>query len=94
MGVQDPLHQIAERVADCIADSGYAFVEQDNIDELAVALNSFLTEAGIQTHPPQDEPHDRDMVLARPAGADLRRRGDAASDSRGSSPVVRRAGTG
>jgi hypothetical protein len=47
MSVEDRLHRIAEQVADCFADSGYAFVEQDKIDGLADMLNSFLTVAGI-----------------------------------------------
>ena len=53
MSAKDPLHRIAEQVADCFADSGYAFVEQDKIDGLAVMLNSFLTVAGIPTNPPK-----------------------------------------
>lgn len=43
----DPLHWIAERVADCFAASGYAFVEEDQIPGLAAVLGSFLTVAGI-----------------------------------------------
>jgi hypothetical protein len=43
----DPLHWIAERVADCFAESGYAFVEDDKIPGLAAVLGSFLTVAGI-----------------------------------------------
>jgi hypothetical protein len=51
MTINNPLHRIAEQVADCFADSGYAFVEQDKIDGLAVVLDSFLTEAGIPVNP-------------------------------------------
>jgi hypothetical protein len=54
MTTEDPLHRIAEQVADCFAGSGYAFVEQDKIDGLAVVLNSFLTVAGIPVNPPND----------------------------------------
>ncbi|MDT5042691.1 MAG: HTH-type transcriptional regulator / antitoxin HipB [Actinoplanes sp.] len=54
MAVKDPLHRIAEQVADCFADSGYAFIEQDKTDGLAVMLNSFLTVAGIPVNPPKD----------------------------------------
>jgi len=46
-GADDALHWIAEQVADCFADSGYAFVEEDKIDGLAAVLGSFLTVAGI-----------------------------------------------
>jgi hypothetical protein len=48
----DPLHRIAERVADCFAESGYAFVEDDKIDVLAELLGMFLTDAGIRVNPP------------------------------------------
>lgn len=43
----DPLHWIAERVADCFAESGCAFVEEEKIPGLAAVLGSFLTVAGI-----------------------------------------------
>lgn len=54
MGVKsrDPLRQIAEQVADCLADSGYAFVEDDKIEGLAALIEAFLTTAGIPTHLP------------------------------------------
>jgi hypothetical protein len=44
---RDVLRHIAEQVADCFADSGYAFVEEDKIDRLAAALRSFLVAANI-----------------------------------------------
>ena len=46
-----PLRRIAEQVADCFAASGYAFVEDDKIDGLAVTLGSFLTSTGILITP-------------------------------------------
>lgn len=56
-GDSDPLRHIAEQVADCFADSGYAFVEEDRIDGLAATLGSFLTVAGIPvTLPEIDDP--------------------------------------
>ena len=57
MTANDPLHRLAEQVADCFADSGYAFVEQDEIDGLAVMLNSFLTVASIPVNLPKDVPN-------------------------------------
>jgi hypothetical protein len=63
----DPLHWIAEHVADCFAESGYAFIEEDKIVGLAAVLGSFLTVAGIPVNPadtddtdPDDEPLPRD----------------------------------
>ncbi|MFI6075824.1 hypothetical protein ACIA5C_30150 [Actinoplanes sp. NPDC051343] len=44
---KDPLLSIAELVADRIAENGYAFVEDNQLDDLAVAIHSFLTTAGI-----------------------------------------------
>jgi len=49
---RDALWHIADQVADCFADSGYAFVEEDKIDGLAATLGSFLTVAGIPVNPP------------------------------------------
>jgi hypothetical protein len=43
----DPLWHVAERVADCIAERGYAFVEDDKVGALAAALRSFLMAAGV-----------------------------------------------
>ena len=43
----DPLWHIAEQVADCFSERGYAFVEEDKLETLAAALRSFLTVAGI-----------------------------------------------
>ena len=48
----DTLRHIAEQVADCFADAGYAFVEEDKIEGLAAALGSFLTVAGIRVNSP------------------------------------------
>lgn len=45
------LRRAAEQVADCFADSGYAFVEDDKIDGLAATLGSFLTSTGILITP-------------------------------------------
>lgn len=49
---RDPLHQIAEQVADCLAASGYAFVEDDKIEGLAALLGSFLVVADVPINPP------------------------------------------
>lgn len=57
MTPENPLHRIAEQVADCFAGSGYAFVEQDKIDGLALTLNSFLTVAGIPVNPQKGVPN-------------------------------------
>ena len=60
----DALRRIAERVADCIADTGYAFVEDDKVEGLAATLGSFLTVAGIPVHPRQASGHeDRAAVI-------------------------------
>jgi hypothetical protein len=48
---RDPLFQIAEQVADCFAEFGYAFIEDDKIEGLAALLGSFLTVAGISVNP-------------------------------------------
>jgi hypothetical protein len=60
----DPLRQIAEQVADCFAERGYAFVEDDKIEGLAALLESFLTVAGI----PANLPGTGDPI---PSGHDL-----------------------
>ena len=46
----DPIWLIAERVADSISDTGYAFIEDDKIDGLAATLQSFLLVARIPVH--------------------------------------------
>jgi hypothetical protein len=53
MGTQndDALRHVAEQVADCLSEGGVAFVEDDKLDTLAVALQSFLTAAEIPVHP-------------------------------------------
>jgi hypothetical protein len=43
----DPLRHVAGRVADCMAECGYAFVEDDQLDGLAAVLRSFLMVAGV-----------------------------------------------
>ncbi|GAB1641246.1 hypothetical protein [Krasilnikovia sp. MM14-A1259] len=40
------LRRIAEQVADRLAESGHAFVEDDTIDGLAAVLESFLARLG------------------------------------------------
>ena len=45
--VDDPIVSIAAHVADCLSASGYAFVEDDKIEDLADALRDFLDGAGI-----------------------------------------------
>jgi hypothetical protein len=47
----DPIVQIADSVADLMAGNGYAFVEEDRREELAIALQSFLDSAGIIVDP-------------------------------------------
>jgi len=47
----DPLWGIAEQVADCFSERGYAFVEDDKPGALAAALRLFLTDAGIPVKP-------------------------------------------
>jgi hypothetical protein len=54
----DLLWRIAEQVADCFADSGYAFVEEDKIEELAAVLGSFLSLAGIPSDAGQHLHHE------------------------------------
>lgn len=64
----DPLHRIAEQVADYFTYSGYAFVEEDKIDGLAATLGSFLTVAGIPINPPDSgDPDDDPFPLDEPA---------------------------
>ncbi|SDT35161.1 hypothetical protein [Actinoplanes derwentensis] len=43
----DMLRRTAEQVANCLAESGYAFVEEDKIDGLAATLETYLNVAGI-----------------------------------------------
>src|SRR3954447_24398029 len=43
----DRIMQITERVTYCFSESGYAFVEDDQVEALADALASFLQTAGI-----------------------------------------------
>jgi hypothetical protein len=45
--IDDQLTRIAGQVADCFSASGYAFVEEENLETLAAALRRFLTEARI-----------------------------------------------
>ncbi|WP_412748168.1 hypothetical protein [Krasilnikovia sp. M28-CT-15] len=46
----DPLIDIAEQVAFCFSERGYAFVEDDKVEALADTLRSFLKTAGIPVH--------------------------------------------
>ncbi|GAB1643095.1 hypothetical protein [Krasilnikovia sp. MM14-A1259] len=69
----DPLQRMAERVADCISQSGYAFIEDEKIESLATALQSFLRAAGIQ---PEDG-HSR--PAARPPAAPVATRSQAST---------------
>ncbi|WP_412743361.1 hypothetical protein [Krasilnikovia sp. MM14-A1004] len=52
----DPLIEIAEQVAFCFAERGYAFVEDDKVEALADTLRSFLKAAGIPVHGVSDDP--------------------------------------
>jgi hypothetical protein len=42
------LRRVAEQVADALSADGYAFVEDDKIEALAVTLRQFLAAAGIR----------------------------------------------
>ena len=66
---RDVLRHIAEQVADCFADSGYAFVEEDKVEGLAAMLGSFLTLAGIPINPPHtgDSPIPLTSEAGRPS---------------------------
>jgi hypothetical protein len=43
----DPMVDIADTVAYCFSQRGYAFIEDDEIDALAETLRAFLRTAGI-----------------------------------------------
>lgn len=47
---QNPIAVIAGQVADCLAERGYAFVEDDKLGKLADALTAFLHAAAIPIH--------------------------------------------
>jgi len=47
---EDPLLLGARRVADSLAERGYAFIEDDQLEGLAAVLRSFLTAAGISVN--------------------------------------------
>ena len=47
----EPILAIAEKVADMITYSGYAYVEEDHLNGLAAALQAFLNSAGIPVNP-------------------------------------------
>lgn len=47
----DPLMVAADRVTYCLAEDGYAFVEDDQVAALAEALRAFLEGAGIAVAP-------------------------------------------
>ena len=42
----DSLRRMAEQVADCLAERGHVFVEDDQLERLAEALRSFLMAGG------------------------------------------------
>jgi hypothetical protein len=42
-----PLRWAAWQVADSLSDAGYAFIEDDKVEDLATALRSFLHTAGV-----------------------------------------------
>jgi hypothetical protein len=46
------IRNVTVGVAACIADYGLAFIEDDKLDALSVALLAFLHTAGIPTHGP------------------------------------------
>ncbi|MEU4693729.1 hypothetical protein [Actinoplanes sp. NPDC023714] len=50
MTMNDPIDEIAEKVADLFAARGYAFVEEDHLEALAAVLSAFLLTAGIAVH--------------------------------------------
>jgi hypothetical protein len=86
---KDPLLPIAELVADRIGENGYAFVEDDQLDDLVVILHSFLTTAGvpINSHGEADASGDSnaapapqpDRLEGRPATMRLNVPGSSAS---------------
>ncbi|MBG0568164.1 hypothetical protein [Actinoplanes aureus] len=49
-GSEVSIRAIADLVADCLSERGYAFVEEDKIDALAATLEAFLLTAGIPTN--------------------------------------------
>ena len=46
--VDRDLRRVAEQVADALSADGYAFVEDDKIEALAMTLRQFLAAAGIR----------------------------------------------
>jgi hypothetical protein len=46
------LRIVAEKVADGLAYSGLAYVEDDQLDDLALVIETFLSEAGITVQVP------------------------------------------
>jgi hypothetical protein len=50
MQATEPALQIAATLADTLGGIGYAFVEDENIEEFAKALNSFFVTQGIRTY--------------------------------------------
>ncbi len=45
--VKDPIYRIAVQVADCLSEGGYAFVEDAEVETLAMVIRSSLTATGI-----------------------------------------------
>jgi hypothetical protein len=58
----DPIVQIADSVADLMAEKGYAFVEEEHREDLAIALQSFLESAGITADPEHASNHYREVA--------------------------------
>ena len=49
---EDPVWRSAARVADCLAECGYAFIEDDQLEDLAELLRAFLRAHGFaESHP-------------------------------------------
>jgi hypothetical protein len=60
LSADDPIVQIAGSVADLMAGKGYAFVEDEQREDLATALQSFLDSAGITVDPGHVRNYDRE----------------------------------
>ncbi|MEV4279911.1 hypothetical protein [Actinoplanes xinjiangensis] len=51
----DRMMQLAERVADALAEAGLVFIEDDKLDALALILRAFLIAADLPLDP-EDSP--------------------------------------
>jgi hypothetical protein len=56
----DPILAVANKVADMITYSGFACVEEEHLDGLAAALQSFLNSARIPVNPEPAVAHLRE----------------------------------